>query len=88
MGRLFVVAPVLQEFDLLTGFYTWDFFRFLFPDSTRPTDDVGACVMCDINGLSSINERYGHAAGDQVLHRLATLMRELFPKEAVYLRCG
>ena len=45
-------------------------------------------MVCDINGLSRINERLGHSAGDQALQKLAALMRQCFPTDAAYLRCG
>jgi diguanylate cyclase (GGDEF)-like protein len=35
-----------------------------------------AVMVCDLNGFKTINDSYGHLAGDKVLKQFATLMRE------------
>ena len=87
VGQLFIISPVVQDTDLLTGFMTWEYFRFLHPGSTRPIPADGVCVMCDINGLGEINENHGRAAGDQALQYLANELRTAFTEDTAFIRC-
>ncbi|HZN64422.1 MAG TPA: diguanylate cyclase [Tepidisphaeraceae bacterium] len=36
-----------------------------------------SCVMVDVDRFKSINDRYGHSVGDQVLQHVATILRSL-----------
>ena len=35
---------------------------------------VVSLLVCDVNGLKRVNDRYGHAAGDQLLERFGSLL--------------
>lgn len=48
----------------------------------------GALMLVDIDHFKSINDTYGHLRGDQVLARLAKLLRECFPLDNVVGRPG
>lgn len=41
-----------------------------------PRDEsvVVSLVVCDVNGLKGVNDRYGHAAGDRLLERFGSLL--------------
>jgi diguanylate cyclase (GGDEF)-like protein len=50
----------------------------------RPT----ALVMIDIDHFKSVNDTYGHAAGDQVLHQVADLAASILRPSDVFGRLG
>ncbi len=45
-------------------------------------------IMCDIDQMKPINDRYGHDAGDVVLRQLGGLMKKIFRGEDVACRYG
>ena len=65
------------ERDTLTGLYNREyFFRYAEQyDQFHPEVETDA-VIIDINHFRMINERYGKAYGDEVLRRIAQLLRE------------
>ncbi len=48
------------------------------------TLDTFACVYVDANGLHELNNRLGHAAGDEMLVQIARALRLSFPGDEVY----
>jgi len=53
-------------------------------DNSRPL----SLLMLDIDHFKQINDRYGHPAGDAVLHRLAELLRAISRAEDLVFRYG
>ena len=47
-----------------------------------------ALVLFDVDGFKSINDRFGHPQGDQVLVEIATLCEKSLRKEEVFARVG
>ena len=47
-----------------------------------------ALVLLDIDGLKSVNDRYGHRAGDSVLRQVAELVGRSLRRETVFARLG
>jgi diguanylate cyclase (GGDEF)-like protein len=45
-------------------------------EHSRRLNEPFACVMCDLDNFKSVNDAYGHQAGDDVLRQLAQLLRE------------
>lgn len=45
-------------------------------------------IMLDIDGLKEINDQYGHAVGDELLHRAAQLLKKVFRAEDIIARIG
>lgn len=51
-------------------------------DREQPTDF--SCVYIDVNELHMINNKYGHAAGDEMLLYIANALKEIFYGHRVY----
>jgi diguanylate cyclase (GGDEF)-like protein len=81
----------LSEHDGLTGLYnhqsTLRFGRRLLARCQRRRQPLTA-IVADIDCFKQINDRYGHAAGDEVLRSLGKLLRDVFPAQAVVGRSG
>jgi diguanylate cyclase (GGDEF)-like protein len=81
----------LADHDQLTSALTRRAFlersQQLFLRAAAQRDDV-TCVMVDIDHFKSINDRYGHLVGDQVIHRVALLLRNAVPEGGLVCRYG
>lgn len=53
----------------------------------RPERDV-SILLIDVDHFKTVNDTYGHEAGDQALRELGTLMRATFPRTDVLCRFG
>jgi diguanylate cyclase (GGDEF)-like protein/PAS domain S-box-containing protein len=74
--------------DTLTGIYNRNFFETeknriqiekIFPVSV---------IMIDVDGLKDVNDRNGHAAGDELLRKTAELLKAAFRGEDIVARIG
>ena len=50
--------------------------------------DIFAAVLCDVDGLKTVNDTAGHLAGNEVLTKVAHLIRETIRTEDVVARFG
>jgi diguanylate cyclase (GGDEF)-like protein len=50
--------------------------------------DIFAVAMCDVDGLKHVNDTAGHLAGNEVLTKVARIMREAVRAEDVVARFG
>lgn len=55
-------------------------------DTEKPEDF--SCVYIDVNELHMVNNKYGHAAGDEMLIYIAKLLKEVFAEHRVYRMGG
>jgi diguanylate cyclase (GGDEF)-like protein/PAS domain S-box-containing protein len=78
----------LSSHDILTGLYNRNFFEVemarlqlgrLFPVSI---------VVADVDNLKSVNDRYGHSAGDEMIRRVAQQLQKSFRAEDIVARIG
>jgi len=53
-----------------------------------PTNDTLALAFIDLNGFKAVNDRLGHAAGDEVLRIVAARLREHFRANDFIARIG
>lgn len=85
-ARMFTLSDLLPSHDLLTEFYTWNYFhQHITPVLNRNGADI-TVVMCDINGLTDMNETLGVDAGDRAIQYLARTMQRSFPEALYFVR--
>jgi len=81
----------LADHDQLTGALTRRAFleqsQNLFLAAATQRKDI-SCVMVDIDHFKSINDRYGHLVGDQVIHRVALTLRNAVTEGDLVCRYG
>lgn len=61
--------------------------RTLFEDPTEIETPI-SCIMLDLDHFKSINDDFGHAAGDKVITMLADVLKVSVPKKALVGRYG
>lgn len=81
----------MSTVDGLTGLYNRSFFFTALEREIARGDRSGRAfclVMLDLDDLKSVNDRYGHVAGDQVLRNVADIVRGGVRKIDVAARYG
>jgi diguanylate cyclase (GGDEF)-like protein/putative nucleotidyltransferase with HDIG domain len=69
--------------DQLTNLYNRHKFEDIKDDSLLKAQSIGI-IMLDANGLKLINDTYGHTVGDELLVRLANLLKQIFYDDMVF----
>jgi len=82
----------MADHDQLTGALTRRAFleraqQMFLKGAAQRGGDV-SCIMVDIDHFKSINDRFGHLLGDQVIHRVALTLREATPAGDLVCRYG
>jgi len=82
----------MADHDQLTGALTRRAFleraqQMFLKGAAQRGGDV-SCIMADIDHFKSINDRFGHLLGDQVIHRVALTLREATPAGDLVCRYG
>ena len=81
----------LAESDALTGVANRARFHAEFLDLSAGSAGlglIGALVLLDLNDLKSINDRWGHAAGDRHIAEFARRLAFAFPQASLVARIG
>lgn len=74
--------------DYLTGLHNRRYFHEVLEQiDERRESGIGLMIM-DLDGLKSINDRFGHQEGDKTLIAAARIFRSLLPSRAVVARVG
>jgi diguanylate cyclase (GGDEF)-like protein len=71
IGGVISTYRMRSERDGLTGLLNRQSFDLAVAGERRAS---GAVIMCDIDHFKQVNDRYGHAAGDEVLRAFAALL--------------
>lgn len=77
----------IANYDNLTQLANRSFFNIEL-DRFVATYDRLAVVIMDLDGFKKINDTYGHAAGDEVLIGVATLLKEISSSNVIAGRLG
>ncbi|MCU1693806.1 MAG: hypothetical protein JWM64_2897 [Frankiales bacterium] len=84
-------AEVAAETDVLTGLYNrraWERLLAEHEERFRRLGDPTVLAMLDLDMLKEVNDRDGHAAGDDYIRRAAEALRAVLPKGDVAARLG
>jgi diguanylate cyclase (GGDEF)-like protein len=80
---------ILAETDPLTGCFNRRVFRDLVDDMRAAGGVRGGCIVfIDMDGLKSINDRQGHAAGDRAIRAVADAIRSRTRTTDLVVRWG
>jgi diguanylate cyclase (GGDEF)-like protein len=78
----------LSVHDALTGLYNRLYFEEEMARLDRGRQFPVSILLADMDGLKSINDTYGHAAGDETLRQAAAVLRSVFRAEDGLARIG
>ena len=57
-------------------------------DKKKQSEKMTGCIVCDVDNLKEINDRYGHHIGDSVLIGISNIMKSVFPSAELIARIG
>ncbi len=79
-----------RDFDPLTGLYNRRGLEIRLSTLFAEPESLchGAIIMIDADNLKTINDTYGHDAGDVYLREIAGLFRDFGPKDSLSARLG
>jgi diguanylate cyclase (GGDEF)-like protein len=87
LGEQYDRAKFYGEKDYLTEAYNRRFVYEVFPKIHAKCQDV-SILLVDINNFKQLNDKFGHARGDQALITLASLLRRNIRKTDIVSRWG
>ncbi|MCC7118889.1 MAG: diguanylate cyclase [Anaerolineales bacterium] len=91
LQKAFEYEQIASRTDTLTGIYNrryfFEFSEYLISSSQRYRHPISAILM-DIDGFKQINDTFGHLTGDDILIRVAELMRGEMRASDVLARYG
>lgn len=57
-------------------------------ERARAASDPACLLLLDLDGFKGVNDTFGHATGDAVLHGMAQTLRDIAPPKSVVARLG
>ncbi|HEY3313378.1 MAG TPA: GGDEF domain-containing protein [Anaerolineales bacterium] len=78
----------LGTHDSLTGLYNRHFFQEELARFQNSRLYPVSIVMADLDGLKAVNDRLGHAAGDELIRKAAIFLKDSFRSEDIIARIG
>lgn len=89
--RVADVMRRMQETDVLTGLPNRETFRHFLDDEIIRAGEQGSkagVFLVDVDRFQLVNDMFGHASGDQLLRRIADVIRTAMPSQHVVSRFG
>lgn len=77
----------LATTDQLTGAYNYAGLMNILPDLLKSRQDI-VLIFIDVNRFKEYNDEKGHLAGNEVLRKLASIVRELLKDGEIFARFG
>lgn len=78
----------LADTDPLTGLYNRRALRLAVAAAPPQADRGVSLMLIDLDGFKPVNDRHGHAAGDEVLCEVARRLQDVAAEEAIVCRHG
>lgn len=81
----------MSRYDGLTGLYNRHYFRTILNktlDKAKDADETFVICMIDLNNLKTINDTYGHDAGDRILKKFVDIFKTGISDKDVFGRTG
>jgi diguanylate cyclase (GGDEF)-like protein/PAS domain S-box-containing protein len=78
----------LSVYDSLTGLYNRNYFEEEMARLDSEGDRPVSIIICDVDGLKLINDSVGHSQGDDLLRRVAGIIKEYFRETDIVARIG
>ncbi len=77
-----------KNYDLLTGLLNLDAFSTKVNEILRISANPGMLILMDIWGMSYINKTYGLEIGNELIKKVAFLLKDIFKENAIIGRLG
>ncbi|TCL76921.1 PAS domain S-box-containing protein/diguanylate cyclase (GGDEF)-like protein [Hydrogenispora ethanolica] len=74
--------------DPITGLYNRTYLEEMLPALDRPAELPLGVILGDVNGLKLANDAFGHQAGDELLRRIAAILKACCRERDVIVRWG
>lgn len=78
----------LSSHDSLTGLFNRSHFETEFERASKGRSYPISVIVADLDGLKTVNDSHGHAAGDQLIKSAAGLLRDTFRPDDLVARVG
>ena len=74
--------------DKMTGTYNRDFFEEYSDNLDKQVDSKVGIIVCDLNGLKSLNDNFGHKYGDLMIIESGKLLNKYSSENIIVSRIG
>ncbi len=74
--------------DRMTGAYNRDYFEEYFDKLNNNIDNKVGLIICDLNGLKSLNDNLGHKYGDKMIKEFGKLLNRYSAENIIVSRIG
>ncbi|MCX7884217.1 MAG: diguanylate cyclase [Caloramator sp.] len=78
----------LTYYDRLTGLFNRGYYDYIAEQIILHGKYPLSVIICDINGLKTINDTLGHDKGDEFLKETSKILKSSCPEEAIICRWG